>query len=150
MHCVRDAAPHQHADAAADIGDHGEPADLHVGEIAERLDDLRNEIEHAEARRDDAEIVHGQQQHLGIDHRLPEIVIGDPTPHQQADGAEDVGKEHDHNRRHATEVRVEPRSDLRRVVQEPEARHGDDEVHQGQDKHLPRTELRGFLRRRAL
>src|SRR5205823_6252383 len=82
VHLVRDAAPGDHADAAADIRDHCKPADLHVGEIAERLDDLRDEIEHAEAGRDDAEVVHRQKQHLGVYHRLPEILFGNATPDQ--------------------------------------------------------------------
>jgi hypothetical protein len=102
-----------------------------VGEIAERLDDLRDEIEHAEARRDDAEIVHRQQQYLAVDHRLPTIMVGDATPHQRADGAKDVGDQHNHDGRYFAERGLEPRRDLRRVIEQPEADQGDEEVHQG-------------------
>src|SRR5207302_462643 len=73
IHFVGDATPYQHADAATDIRYHGEPADLHIGEIAERFDDLWYEIQHAEARRDDAEVIHGQQQHLGMLYFIPQI-----------------------------------------------------------------------------
>ena len=65
---VGQPAAEHHRDRAAGIGDHRDPADLHVAD-AELLDDRRQEQQHAEARRDDADIVQRQQQHFRIPER---------------------------------------------------------------------------------
>jgi hypothetical protein len=54
------------------IGDHRQPTDIHVTGTAQRLHDLRDKEQHPQAGRDDAEIVQGQQQHLRIEHCLPQ------------------------------------------------------------------------------
>src|SRR4029077_16051576 len=52
------------------VRNHADPADLHVG-YPELLDHLRQEEQQAEARRDNAEIVQGQEQDYGVPERFP-------------------------------------------------------------------------------
>ena len=72
VHAIRDNAPNDEADATADGPQHRQPAHRHVAGDADGLNDLRNKEQHPEASGDYAQIVERQQQHLGIDHTLPQ------------------------------------------------------------------------------